>query len=130
MIHSSHLIIIINANTFFMILETSLKVIDYFCIKAPSFIFEWVTAWKVSVFGVFLVGIFLHSNWIRRDIPYLSVFSQNARKYGTEKLRIQVLFTQWVLNIPLNWNINFWVAMRSIWNVSKYREYFVTYLPR
>ena len=31
------------------------------------------TAWKVSVFGVFLVRIFPHSEWIRRDTPYLSV---------------------------------------------------------
>ena len=27
--------------------------------------------------------------------PYLSVFSPNAEKYGSEKLRIRTLFTQW-----------------------------------
>ena len=32
----------------------------------------------------FLVCIFLHSDWIRRDTKYLSVFSPNARKYGPE----------------------------------------------
>ena len=32
-----------------------------------------------------LVCIFPHSNWIRRDAEYLSVFSPNARKYGSEK---------------------------------------------
>ena len=68
------------------------------------------TAWKVSVFGIFLVRIFPHldwiwrdtlypvfiwteygeilcirySDWIRRDSPYLSVFSPNAGKYGPE----------------------------------------------
>ena len=31
------------------------------------------TVWKVSVFGVFVVRIFLNSNWIRRDTKYLSV---------------------------------------------------------
>ena len=45
-------------------------------------------AWKVSVFWVFLVRIFPHSDWIRRDTEYLSVFlslfSANAAKYGPE----------------------------------------------
>ena len=56
------------------------------------------TAWKVSKYGVFsgphfpafgmeyfLVRIFPHSDWIRRDTSYLSVFSPNAGKYGPEK---------------------------------------------
>ena len=33
----------------------------------------------------FLVHIFPHLDWIRRDTPYLSVFSLNAGKYGPEK---------------------------------------------
>ena len=33
----------------------------------------------------FLVRIFPHSDWIRRDTKYLSVFSPNAGKYGPEK---------------------------------------------
>ena len=33
----------------------------------------------------FLVRIFPHSDWIRRDTEYLSVFSPNAGKYGPEK---------------------------------------------
>ena len=45
-----------------------------------------LTAWKVSVFGVFLVRVFLHLERIRRDTLYLhlSVFSPNAGKYGPE----------------------------------------------
>ena len=39
---------------------------------------------KVFVFGVILVRIFPHSDWIQRDIPYLSVFSPSAGKYGPE----------------------------------------------
>ena len=35
---------------------------------------EYFTAWKVSVFGVFLVCIFPHSDWIWRNTPYPSVF--------------------------------------------------------
>ena len=33
----------------------------------------------------FLVRIFPHSDWIRRDTSYLSAFSPNAVKYGAEK---------------------------------------------
>ena len=37
--------------------------------------FKLVTAWKMSVFGVFLVCIFPDSDWIRKDTEYLSVYS-------------------------------------------------------
>ena len=33
----------------------------------------------------FLVRVFSHSDWIRKDTKYLSVFSPNAGKYGPEK---------------------------------------------
>ena len=52
------------------------------------------TVWKVYVLEVFLACIFPHSNWLRRDTPYLSVFSLNTGKYGPEKLRIRTLMTQ------------------------------------
>ena len=52
------------------------------------------TAWKVSVFGDFLICIFRHLDWIRRDTSYLFVFSLNAGKYRPEKLQIRTLFTQ------------------------------------
>ena len=55
-------------------------------------IFFFTTAWKVPVFGFFLVRIFSHWDWIRGDI---SVFILNAGKYGPEKLRIWALFKQW-----------------------------------
>ena len=51
------------------------------------------------MFGVFLVRIFPHSNWIRRDTEYLSMFSPNAGKYGSDNLRIRTLFTQWDLEL-------------------------------
>ena len=52
------------------------------------------TAQKVSVFRVFLVRIFPHLDWIRGDNPYLSIFSLNTGKYGTEKLWIRTLLEQ------------------------------------
>ena len=48
-----------------------------------------------SLFGVFLVTTFSRSDLIRRDTRYLSVFSQNAGKYGPEKLQIQTLSRNW-----------------------------------
>ena len=36
------------------------------------------TAWKLPVLRIILVRIFPHSDWIRRDTPYLSVFSSNV----------------------------------------------------
>ena len=50
--------------------ETTLKFEAYL---GPCQIFIWCmtfTAWKVSVFGVILVCIFPHSDWILRDTPY------------------------------------------------------------
>ena len=52
------------------------------------------TEYKVSIFGVILVRISPHTDWIRRDTEYLSVFSPNAGKYGPEQLRIGTLFKQ------------------------------------
>ena len=45
------------------------------------------TTKKVSVFGVILVVIFSHLDWI-------SLLSINAGKYGLEKLQIRALFMQ------------------------------------
>ena len=45
-----------------------------------------------------LVRIFPHSDWIRRDTEYLSVFNLNAGEYGPQKLWTRTLFTQcWLL---------------------------------
>ena len=41
------------------------------------------TAQKVFVFGVILVLIFSHSDWIRRDKEFHTLFSPNARKIWT-----------------------------------------------
>ena len=64
------------------------------CSRYNSFLETLSTAWKVPAFGDFLVRIFPHSDWIRKDTPYLSVFSPNAGKYGPEKLQIWIFFTQ------------------------------------
>ena len=52
------------------------------------------TASKMCVFGVFLVRIFPHLDWIQGDTAYLFVFSPNSRKYGLEKLQIRTLVAQ------------------------------------
>ena len=60
------------------------------------------TASKVSVFGVFLFRIFQYSDWIWRDTEYLSVFSPNAEKWGTEKLRIRTLLRN-LQSLEIGW---------------------------
>ena len=62
-------------------------------------------AWKVSVFEVFLVCIFPHPDWIRRDTPCLSVFTPNAGKYGSEKLQIRTLFRREFIKCKLSAHI-------------------------
>ena len=63
--------------------------------RSQSKMFNMDTAWKVSVFGVFLVRIFPQSDWILRDTPQLSVFSPNAGKKEPENLQIRIIFTLW-----------------------------------
>ena len=60
------------------------------------------TTWKVSVFGVILVRIFLHLDWIQRDTLYPSVFSANAGKPWPEYFRIRALFTRCSLYLDIN----------------------------
>ena len=61
-----------------------------YVLKCESFqilIEESTTSLRESCLNTkfFLVRIFPHLDWIRRDTPYLSVFSPNAGKYGPEK---------------------------------------------
>ena len=48
------------------------------------------TAWKVSVFGVFLVRIFPHSDWIRRDK------NGDIQLWKTKKLYFNNKCTEWI----------------------------------
>ena len=99
----------------------------------------------MSVFGVFVVCIFPHSEWILRDTSYLSVFSPNLGKYGPEKSRILILFAKWDTYIFLNdglvgpniltreWHLNsvifncFWVLVHESTALAII-EYFPLYL--
>ena len=45
----------------------------YYCVKS------------VQIRSFFLVRIFPYLDWVRRDTPYISVFSPNEVKYGPEK---------------------------------------------
>ena len=53
-----------------------------------------IDIWE-EIFGVFLVCICPHFDWLWRDTKYLSLFSQNTRKHWPEKLQIRTLFKQW-----------------------------------
>ena len=73
------------------------------------------TPWKVSVFWVCLVRIFLDSDWTRRDTPHLSVFSPNAGKYELEKLQIRTLFTHAVFCLEVSncWKLRIWSHLQK-----------------
>ena len=67
----------------------------------------------MSVFGIILVLIFPHSDWIRKDTPYLSVLTSNAGKCRPEYLRIRTLFTQWKWLLIFN-------ILRPLFKIWKY----------
>ena len=55
--------------------------------------FSWTfTAWEVSIFGVFLVSIFLYLDWIQRIILNTEIYSVNLR-IQTERRKIQTMKT-------------------------------------
>ena len=53
--------------------------------KTPMNVFNIPLQEKCPNTDFSLVRIFTHSDWIRRDTSYLSVFHPNAGKYGPEK---------------------------------------------
>ena len=55
---------------------------------------QWSLRKKCPNTEFFVVRIFSHSDWIRGDTEYLSVFSPKAGEYGPERLGIWTLFTQ------------------------------------
>ena len=59
---------------------------NYLAMALLVFAFSWAmyNAWKVSVFRVILVRILPYLDWIRRDTPYLFLFSPNSGKCGPE----------------------------------------------
>ena len=57
---------------------------------------EPLTAWKVSKYGVFLVSIFPHFDWIRRYSVKSLRIQYKCAKIRTRKLRIWTFFTQFL----------------------------------
>ena len=66
-------------------------------------------AWKVSVFGVILACIFPHPDWIRKDTPYLSVFSLNAGKWDQNNSEYRHFLRS--VTLSQNWKI-FWISVK------------------
>ena len=72
-----------------------------FCAVSPiwKFYCQTNTAWEVSIFGVFLVRIFLHRTEYGLNTDQTE-YGLNQTEYGPEKLQIGTLFTS-VRNIKL-----------------------------
>ena len=66
-----------------------------------------ITVWNVSKYGVFLVRILPHLDWIQKDTKYLSVFSPNAGKYGPEKIPSLDTFHAVHLWWTMFWDVNY-----------------------
>ena len=84
----------------------------------------------MSVFGVFLVRIFPHSDWIRTDTEYLSVFSPNCGKIRIRKTENTDIFHA-VLVINTEWNVSFVVSLYHQGNrqMERWKENFIWYIP-
>ena len=65
----------------------------------------------MSVFGVFLVHIFPHLDWIWR---FRSLYSARKRWWRPEKLRIRIFFTQWQLLVKPPQGSCFWYMSKSV----------------
>ena len=77
-----------------------------------------ITAGKVSKYGVFLVRIFLYSDWIRRFTEYISAaFISNTGINGPEKTPHLDTFHE--VNLRDNW---------SLPNLILWRHFFVVFL--
>ena len=123
-----------------IILSDILKTKSFLHVQAKHFarsgtvqhghVFELCTVWKYTEkkkqFEVslcekrsnaefFLVNIFLHSDWIRKDTKHLPLFSPNVGKYGPEKT--PYLDTFHALSVLITWIFEFYVilSMTSFW---------------
>ena len=63
---------------------------------------------------VFLVSIFPHLDWERRDTPFLSVFSPNAGKYEPEKTPYLDIFHVVFVGEILNGELHFCAVITLI----------------
>ena len=68
---------------------------------------------------LFLVRIFPHLDWIRRDTEYLFVFSPNARKYGPEITPYLDIFHA-VVHLIKYWQYS--IFKRGSWASQNYSE--------
>ena len=59
--------------------------------KCPWLEFFWFVFFRIRIIRSIRIPV------IQRDMEYFSVFTPNAQKYRSEKLRIRTLFTQWCL---------------------------------
>ena len=73
------------------------------------FEFTWLPniAWKVSVFGVILVHIFSHSDWIRRDTLEISPYLVRMRENTDQNNSYYKHFLR---------SVNFRIELRSNWD--------------
>ena len=72
------------------------------------------TAWKVIVFGVILVRIFLHSAWIRRDISFCKIQKENTKTVYHIILHGNVIKEKFIHDLTKN---TLWMKLYGIYIV-------------
>ena len=72
---------------------------------------------------VFLIRIFPHSDWIRRDTKYLSVFSPNAGKHGLEYSKYGHFSCSVCLRSDLFQYLHYWLLSQMIIPYLQFRNY-------
>ena len=84
------------------------------------------TAWKVSALGVFLVSIFQHLEWIRRDTLYFSMFirmRENADQKNCEyghfsRIDGRCFYYKNTIYFDLFWTYSYWKINDDLFSLS------------
>ena len=77
-----------------------------------------------SNYGPHFSRIFPHSDWIRTDTPYLSVFSPNAGK--CEKMRTRITSNTDTFYVVTVSNRKIWFFKRYIW----YSDFYISFIMK
>ena len=90
------------------------------------------TAWKVSVFGVFLVRIFPHSDWIRRDTDvslriHPKCGKTRPKKYEYGHFSCSGGVVTRYREKEINWLVSIWKELWSLMDLKPFEKLFILY---
>ena len=90
---------------------SEIKLLIYLLAAVREFIYGTLTAWKMSVFGVFLVRVLPHLDWIRTrktpnmgTFPVVLVMKNSLKNNSIEKIKTLILSKRWFCCAKSFWN--------------------------